>query len=585
MRVTSWDIVRVFIQHARRYAGRTLIVLGAAVIATVFDAIVPWYSRQLIDTLVSHAPSAVASTEAFRVLVIILLLRVGYQLAWRTNGFVTVDFQPRVMADLERTSFAYLLGHSYRFFSDAFSGSLVRKIHRISRAFEVLIDEMQFRFIPVTILLIGATIGLALRYPWAAIVFVVWAAVFIVLNYFASMWKLQIDVQRAAADSASTGALADALTNAIPIKLFTGTAYETDRFSRVKEEWRRLQSWAWGRGEIINVAQGVLMLVIEFGLLAIGIDRWSRGELTVGDFVLIQGYLLLVFNKLWDIGRSFRHVFEAFADAREMVEILELPYAVRDRRGAKTLAVTRGAIVFQNVRFQFQDSRVVLNDFTLRVAPREKVALVGPSGAGKSTVAKLLFRFYDVDTGTITIDGQDIARVSQESLRASIALVPQEPILFHRTLMENIRYGRRDATDAEVVEAATRAHCHEFITECPQGYETYVGERGVKLSGGERQRVAIARAILKDAPILVLDEATSSLDSESEQLIQDALRALMAEKTVIVIAHRLSTIMLMDRIVVVERGSVTATGTHDALLAEGGTYQRLWSIQAGGFMR
>ncbi len=585
MRVTSWDILRVFVQHARRYAGRTFIALAAAAIATVLDTIFPWYSRQLIDTLASSDPSVTVSAEAFRILVVMLLLWVGHWTGWRINGFITSNVQPHVMTDLERTSFAHILGHSYRFFADSFSGSLVRKIHRISRAFEVLFDEVQFRFLPVTILLIGATVGLALRYPWAAIAFVVWAAVFLLLNYFASMWKLRIDAQRAAADSRSTAALADALTNAIPIKLFTGSTHEEERFGGVKEEWRRLQSWAWGRGEIINAAQAALMIAIQFGLFAMGIDQWMRGVLTVGDLALIQGYLLVVFNKLWDIGRSFRHVFEAFADAREMVEILELPYAVRDRRGAKELVVRRGAIAFQNISFSFQRTRVVLDRFALRITPKEKVALVGPSGAGKSTITKLLFRFYDVDRGTITIDGQDIASVTQESLRQSIALVPQEPILFHRTLMENIRYGRRDATDEQVIAAAKRAHCHEFITACSEGYETYVGERGVKLSGGERQRVAIARAILKDAPILVLDEATSSLDSESEKLIQDALRTLMAEKTVIVIAHRLSTIMLMDRIVVVERGKVTAMGTHDELLRAGGTYQRLWDIQAGGFIR
>ncbi len=218
------------------------------------------------------------------------------------------------------------------------------------------------------------------------------------------------------------------------------------------------------------------------------------------------------------------------------------------------------------------------------IAPGEKIALVGPSGAGKSTITKLLLRLYDINSGAIEIDGQNIAEVTQESLRNAIAFVPQEPVLFHRTLMENIRYGRRDATDAEVIDAAKKAHCHEFIAALPEGYNTYVGERGIKLSGGERQRVAIARAILKDAPILVLDEATSSLDSESEHLIQDALEVLMRGKTVIVIAHRLSTIMKMDRIVVLEGGQVVAEGTHEELLQQGGLYHKLWSIQAGGFI-
>ncbi|HVU79954.1 MAG TPA: ATP-binding cassette domain-containing protein [Candidatus Paceibacterota bacterium] len=248
------------------------------------------------------------------------------------------------------------------------------------------------------------------------------------------------------------------------------------------------------------------------------------------------------------------------------------------------LKTTNGAIEFKNIEFHFSKTASILKDFNLVISGREKVALVGPSGAGKSTITKLLLRLYDIKSGSIEIDGQNIADVTQDSLRDAIAFVPQEPILFHRTLMENIRYGRRGASDEAVIEAAKKAHCHEFISKLPQGYDTFVGERGIKLSGGERQRVAIARAILKDAPILVLDEATSSLDSESEALIQDALEVLMRGKTVIVIAHRLSTIMKMDRIVVLEGGKVVADGTHDELLAQKGLYHKLWSIQAGGFI-
>jgi ABC-type multidrug transport system fused ATPase/permease subunit len=330
--------------------------------------------------------------------------------------------------------------------------------------------------------------------------------------------------------------------------------------------------------------QGILMIAIEFFLLWYSVQLWRQGILTVGDLVLIQTYLAVVFSKLWDIGRSFRNIFEGFADAREMVEILETPHEIQDRRGATELVVKRGAIAFEKVHFHFQKTRPVFTDFSLALRSREKVAVVGPSGAGKSTLMRLLFRFYDVTGGRITIDGQDIARVTLESLRRNVALVPQEPVLFHRSLMDNIRYGRRDATEKEVITAAKKAHCHEFISQLPQGYETFVGERGVKLSGGERQRVAIARAIVKNAPILVLDEATSSLDSESELLIQDALRELMRSKTAIAIAHRLSTIMQMDRIVVIEEGKMVASGTHTELLKSDGTYRKLWDIQAGGFL-
>jgi ABC-type multidrug transport system fused ATPase/permease subunit len=280
-----------------------------------------------------------------------------------------------------------------------------------------------------------------------------------------------------------------------------------------------------------------------------------------------------------------RRMFTAFADANEMIEIFDTPHSVMDAPNARPLIVDKGQIRLENVSFGFSEERVILRDFNLTVTAGEKIALVGPSGAGKSTVTKLLLRMYDVTSGSIRVDGQNIAEVTQESLRDTISFVPQEPILFHRSLRDNIRYGRPDATDEEVIAAAKKAHCHEFIEGLSEGYETHVGERGVKLSGGERQRVAIARAILKNAPILILDEATSALDSESEALIQDALRVLMEGKTVIVIAHRLSTIMTMDRIVVIEGGKIAAEGTHDELVAnKGGLYQKLWSIQAGGFL-
>jgi ABC-type multidrug transport system fused ATPase/permease subunit len=294
---------------------------------------------------------------------------------------------------------------------------------------------------------------------------------------------------------------------------------------------------------------------------------------------------LSALDQLWNFGNNLRRTYESFADATEMVDIMNEPREVVDAPDAAPLAPRDGTIEFKDATFAFQDGKPVLEHLNLRIGGHQKVALVGPSGAGKTTITKLILRFYDLTGGSIEIDGQDIAKVSQDSLRAAIAFVPQEPVLFHRSLMENIRYGRRDATDEEVIEAAKQAHCYEFIMATRYGFETFVGERGIKLSGGERQRIAIARAILKDAPILILDEATSSLDSESEALIQDALARLMEGKTVIAIAHRLSTVMRMDRIIVVEGGAVAMDGTHDELLAhEGGLYQKLWEIQAGGFI-
>ena len=336
----------------------------------------------------------------------------------------------------------------------------------------------------------------------------------------------------------------------------------------------------------MDAVQGLLILIIEFLMFYYAVHYWQQGLLTLGTFVLFQIYILGLSERLWNFGKIIRNIYQGVADAKEMVEILTLPHEIKDLPTAGELKVTTGAVEFREVIFNFHQTRMVLDRINLQIRGGERVAIIGPSGAGKSTFVKLLLRLYDLTDGTILIDGQDIKQVTQISLRDQIALVPQEAVLFHRTLLENIRYGRKDATNEEVIIAARAAHCDEFVEAQPLNYETYVGERGIKLSGGERQRVAIARAILKNAPILVLDEATSSLDSHSEMLIQDALDQLMKGKTSIVIAHRLSTIRKMDRIIVIDEGRVREIGSHDELInLENGLYRKLWELQAGGFLR
>jgi ABC-type multidrug transport system fused ATPase/permease subunit len=295
--------------------------------------------------------------------------------------------------------------------------------------------------------------------------------------------------------------------------------------------------------------------------------------------------VIQVTHRLWSFSRIIRDLYESFADAKEMAEIMLRPHEIAQNADAEALISEKGKIEFTNVTFGFGDNSPVISDLSLTIAPGERIALVGPSGAGKTTFVKLLMRFYDPKEGAVLIDGQKIKNVDIVSLRSALALVPQDPSLFHRSLLENIRYGRPDASDDEVIAAARLANCDEFISVLPLGYETLVGERGVKLSGGERQRVAIARAFLRNAPILILDEATSSLDSESEGLIQDALLRLMQGRTTIVIAHRLSTIRHMDRIVVMEEGKITEDGAHEALIKNGGKYSLLWSLQQGGFLQ
>ncbi len=385
--------------------------------------------------------------------------------------------------------------------------------------------------------------------------------------------------------SAANGLLADTASNALVAKSFAREQAETAgvrrALLRVADAGRaaaRKEEWLWG-------GLNGLFILLEIAVMYAVLRAWSQGNFTAGDVVLVQAYLAMLFHHLQGQTRVFRRIPRLLADAEPAARWFREAPDVLDRADAKALRVTAGAIGFSKVSFRYKDGHAVLRDFSLRIRPGEKVAFVGPSGAGKSTVVKLLYRFYDPQKGTIEIDGQNIADVTQASLRKQISLVPQDPALFHRSILDNIRYARPSATRAEAVAAAKKAYCHEFISALPDGYDAMVGERGVKLSGGERQRVAIARAILADTPILVLDEATSALDSASESLIQKALHELMLDKTVVVIAHRLSTIMEMDRIVVIEGGEVVAQGTHEALLKRGGTYAHLWSLQSGGYIQ
>ncbi|MFH1451154.1 MAG: ABC transporter ATP-binding protein, partial [bacterium] len=503
----------------------------------------------------------------------------------RVSGFANAYFQPRIMADLRTESFDYLMNHSYSFFANNFGGALVQRLNRLSRAFERFSDRIIWDLFPLIIRVIGVTIVLATFNRTVALLMVCWTIVFIAVNYVFSTWKLKYDIKRAAKDSETTAVLADAITNYNTIQLFTGFVFESKFYKKVSEEWRKLITFTWNLNTILDSVESILFFGIEFFLFYYGVKYWQKGIITVGGFVLIQSYLLQLVHRLWDFGRLVRDIYSSFADASEMVEILEMAHEIRDIPTAKKIKVSQGEIKFINMCFSFNKTREVLKGINLTIKPGERVAFIGPSGAGKSTFAKLIFRLYDLDSGEILIDNQNIAKVTQESLRSNISLVPQDPILFHRTLMANIRYGRRDASDEEVREVAKLAHCEEFVNNLPLGYQTYVGERGIKLSGGERQRVAIARAMLKNAPILILDEATSSLDSYSEALIQDALARLMEGKTVIVVAHRLSTIRKVDRIIVLDEGRITEEGSHEELLKNHQSlYYKLWNLQAGGFI-
>lgn len=577
------SVLRAYAKAALKYPFWVICMLVAILVMQAADLMAPLYMRQFFNVLAGGQSDAAAVGELISVLLLVALWWIIRWVSNRAEHFINVRLIATTMADLVEQAFGYLIDHSYNFFVSNFAGSLTHKVNKYAKSFQTMFEGIVLSFFPTFLFAIGAVVVLYTRSPLLGVILLAWIVLFVSFQIWVSSVRQPLRKLRSEADTRVTATLADAVSNQSTITLFAGTRFEKSLFGSVADGWKEATLRSWYADLYIWSAVGLFMMFIELALLYGAILLWQRGLLTVGDFVLIQTYLITLFERLVAIQHELRRLYDAFADGGEMVAILQQPHDIQDNADAKALSVDTGTVAFNDADFYFNPSRPVLQKFGLVIAGGEKVALVGPSGAGKTTITKLLLRLYDVRGGSITIDGQDIRKVTQESLRNAIAFVPQEPILFHRTLMENIRYGRRSATDEEVYDAAKKAHCHEFISGFKDGYGTLVGERGVKLSGGERQRVAIARAILKDAPILILDEATSSLDSGSESLIQDALRELMKGKTVIVIAHRLSTIMRMDRIIVIEDGRIISEGTHRELLEHKGLYHKLWSIQAGSF--
>lgn len=579
------DVLKAFWKALRPQKWAFFFTIFAFLTASIISISIPLAYKKFFDILAINAEKSILVPKLVEIIFLVFILHAVIWVLMRVAMFTLNNLESRTMARIRQMSFDYMIRHSYAFFANNFTGSLIQRVGRFSRSFERLYDMLVFNVIPLTVNVVGAIVIVYFQEPIISYIILVWILIIFVFNFFFQRWKLQFDVIATTADSTTSAVLSDSISNQNTIMSFSGFENESVNFRNVTMDQSNKQIYAWNLGIMKDAVQAGLVVLIEFVIFYYAIEFWEKNLLSVGTFVLIQVYLLSLSQRLWDFGRIIRSIYESFADSKEMVEILMTPYGVKDLPEAVSMKVDKGEIEFQNVSFSFNENKTVIDNLNLKISEGEKIALIGPSGAGKSTVVKLLLRMYDVQSGSILIDGQNIANVFQDSLRKNISMVPQDPILFHRTLMENIRYGNPLATDKEVVNASKLAHCDEFIKELPQKYETLVGERGIKLSGGERQRVAIARAILKNAPILVLDEATSSLDSNSESLIQDALDKLMHGKTSIVIAHRLSTIRKMDRIIVINGGKIIEDGSHDELLQnKDSLYKRLWDLQAGGFL-
>ncbi|MBD3248367.1 ATP-binding cassette domain-containing protein [Candidatus Falkowbacteria bacterium] len=577
--------ISIYWKYASRHKPLFFFIFIASSIAAALNSIIPLYLKRLLDLIAGSEISDEIYKSALWILAFMAIFEIGRWAFNRMASFSEIRFLARTIAEISVGNFSYLHKHSLSFFTNNFSGSLVKKMNYFTRALEMIVDSLCWSLVPLFVNMSIIISVLFWRNWLLGLGVLLWMILFYTITFFFSRWKYKYDVIANEAISKTTGFLADTITNSANVKLFNGYKREVGQYSALHEDLRKKNLFAWNMEEFFNSITSFMMIALEVGLFFMAVILWRQGIFTAGDFVMIQAYVIMLIMQGWHFGRTIRHLYRAFSDSEEMTEILLKEHQITNHPRAKKLKVDKGGIELNKVSFNYKKTRKIFDHFDLNIDPGEKVALIGPSGAGKTTIVKLLLRNYDISGGSILIDGQDIAKCTLESLWRAISLVPQDPILFHRTLMENIRYGRPSASDKEVIEASKKAHCHEFISELSEGYDTYVGERGIKLSGGERQRVAIARAILRNSPILVLDEATSSLDSQSEIYIQDALDKLMKDKTVIVIAHRLSTIKKMDRIIFIDEGKIQEDGTHDELSRKkNGHYAHLWELQAGGFI-
>ena len=580
------DVLGAFWRGMKPKKWTFFFLIGSMVLATIFSVLTPLFYKQFFDIIAGVGEKTDIVRNLLYIIIYIAILNGFLWLFYRIATWLNNSLQPIVIANLKQQVYGHLMQHSYSFFTNSFAGSLVQRVNRFARAFETLCDRIIWDVLPLIVRVISVLIVVFFINKWMALIIFIWIAIFLLFNIIFSRWKLKYDIRVAEIDSATTGYLADTIANQNNIQLFNGFKFESKGYKKITNEQARVTKFAWNLDSIIEAGQSFLGFSIQFVLFYFAIKYWEQGLVTVGVFVLLEFYVISLIDQLWGFTRVVRVAYRSYADAKEMVEITLLDHEIKNIPEAKELSVNKGEIEFKNLTFSFNQTRKVLEDINLTIKPGEKVALVGPSGAGKTTLVRLLLRLYSPTDGKILIDDQDILMATQESLRKNIAIVPQDPILFHRTLAENIAYGKRDAKINEIELAVKLAHCDEFIANLPYKLDTFVGERGIKLSGGERQRVAIARAILKNAPILVLDEATSSLDSHSEMLIQDALNNLMHGKTTIVVAHRLSTIQKMDRIIVIDNGKIVEQGNHRKLLGnKNSLYKKLWELQAGGFLR
>jgi ATP-binding cassette subfamily B protein len=539
--------------------------------------------KYIIDILNKTPPDEAISVVFWPAILFVINFEI-HNLCWRATSYINCKLQPVINNKVVSKTFEYIHKASHQFFQDNLAGRIASQVSILVDNMERIVHDISKHIARGVVLLIVAFIAMFSVHPEFFYILLVW---FVTFSFFSiSYSKRLISLSEAHATSESTlaGQLVDSITNASTVRIFARRSYEIAYLEKalltVKKAFQSKEIFAIR----LNFFQGFSLTIMLGLMIYFLVQLWMAKKISIGDFALILGLSVEVGYMTWWALEQVDELNKAVGRCKQSLDSLFKPLEIKDKANAKELIATSGQIVFDKVRFHYKDNEPLFQNKSVTIEAGQKVGLVGYSGSGKSTFANLILRLHDVTDGKILIDGQDIREVTQDSLRANIAMIPQDPSLFHRSLMDNIRYGRIEASDKDVILASRLAHVHDFVTKLPNGYDSLVGERGIKLSGGQRQRVAIARAILKNAPILILDEATSQLDSVTEELIQESLWSLMQGRTSIVIAHRLSTLLHMDRILVFDKGKIVEDGKHKELLSKDGLYKTLWNAQVGGFL-
>jgi ATP-binding cassette, subfamily B, bacterial len=571
--------IKFLIYASKPFKGYVLAAFTAVIIAAVLGQSTALLFKWIVE--------AIESGQKEKVLFLGLMYPVAIlvvQLIYRISGFLGMNWIINAKKYASDTLFSYAAGHSHSYFSNRFAGSLLNKIGNVVGSVDSLVHDFLWSYLSTFVSLFTTLFYIFTVDVFSGLIFLALIITILIVNLLLMERKKLLSRRGAESNSKLRGVIVDVFSNISAVRQFGTRAQEEDYAGSLSKEWRDNGKASWTHSELVLVLNSVILFVFTFVMFLFLSHRWDESQITTAEFVFILALITNITSLLIFMGRSMTIYARVIGEAQEGLDEIIVPYEIVDVTNAKTLKLKKASIDWVNVDFTF-DNNQVFDNFDLRIKPHERIGLVGHSGAGKTTFVSLLLRQHDLDGGAILIDEQNIAEVTQDSLRQSIAVVPQEPLLFHRTIRENIAYGNPKATKKQVEAAAKKAQAHDFIMNLPEQYDTLVGERGIKLSGGQKQRIAIARAILKDAPILVLDEATSALDSESEVAIQKALEELMKGKTVIAVAHRLSTLRKMDRIIVLENGKIIEDGNHDTLAKGGKTYQKLWEHQAGGFLQ